>query len=270
MRNTTSRLAIAAVLAAGLAAPALADVTVTVDVSKDKDIFVFETITITKDVTISVDIVLFLDGAAEAQALANIKNENNFVSYSDLEIDTDFAASIVGAMVGNSGIVGVNQDAGYNVKQGNLVAVALVDSGRAFANSQAEADQLNSGHTVILGGGPRTKSYSTLILDTWNFGTGGVHQLNQNAGNNNSQLNLVAVAAGLATADEEDVTVALSEAALGQETSNNLVVETGTYKTADITGSLNGNIGGVLQVNQASGNNANQANLVSVAAYVTP
>jgi hypothetical protein len=56
MRNTTSRLAIAAVMALGLAGPALADVTVTVDVTKDKNISVTETLTVTKIIFIDIEV----------------------------------------------------------------------------------------------------------------------------------------------------------------------------------------------------------------------
>jgi hypothetical protein len=116
--------------------------------------------------------------------------------------------------------------------------------------------------------------YSTSIDGSINGPAPGIVGVNQNAGNNNNQLNAVAAAAGLDTAATTDVTGAMSEAALGQqnggvETGNN-VLESGTYKTASITGSLNNNAGAVIGVNQASGNNANQANMVSLAAYVRP
>jgi len=288
MTRTTTRLAIAAALASGMVvgvvAPALADVTVTVDVSKDKTIIVNELISITKTVTITATIDLDLDGAAEAQALANIRNQNNIVIYNDVDAnDIDFSAVIDGSILRNSGIVGVNQDAGYNAKQGNVVAVAFTDSGNAFANSQAEADQINSGHTVLEGPAnppfpfvdptnnpPGTVVYQALITNAVNGLIGaGIVGVNQNAGNNNSQLNMVAVAAAVDTAGT-DVTAALSEAALGQENTGGSVTESGTNKTARITTALNTNTGGIIGVNQAAGNNANQANLVSLAAAVTP
>ena len=304
MRYTTSRLAIAtafaATMAVGVVAPALADVTVTVDVSKDKTITVEETISITKTVFIDADIFLVLDGAAEAQALANIRNQNNTVIYNDDDADDiDFSAVIDSSVLANAGIVGVNQDVGYNAKQGNVVALAFTDSGNAFANSQAEADQINSGHTVLEGPAnpplppgavvpdpvanpPGTVQYQALITNGSISGLmgAGIVGVNQNAGNNNSQLNMVAVAAAVDT-EGTDVTAALSEAALGQQNggpedtggpgSGNSVTESGTIKFARINGgSLSNNVGGIIGVNQAAGNNANQGNLVSLAAAVTP
>ena len=304
MRNTTSQLAIAAVLASGLIGPALADVTVLVDVSKDKTITVDELVTITKTVTISAEFDLFLDGAAEAQALANIRIEDNFVQYNDEDPDdVDFSAVLDNSVLTNTGITGVNQDAGTNVTQGNVVAVGIVDSSNAFAGAQAEADQINARNRVREGNEPifdptngepfpnpanaaNTAVYEADITDSINGNltdASGIIGVNQNAGNNNSQLNMVALAAGVELDDDPgenpDVTAALSEAALGQENIGfgdiaevglveASVIETGTFKTASITGSLSDHRGGVIGTNQAAGNNVNQANLVSVAASV--
>ena len=305
MRNTTSNLAIAAVLASGMIGPALADVTVLVDVSKDKTITVDEVVTIIKTVSIRADFDLFLDGAAEAQALANIRNEDNDVTYNDADpTDVDFSAVLDLSVLLNLGITGVNQDAGTNAKQGNVVAVGIADSGDAFAGAQAEADQINRRNQVTEGDQdpfhpqlgspfpnpaivPNTAVYEADITDSINgnpAGASGIIGVNQNAGNNNSQLNMVALAAGVELDDQgeeganPDVTAALSEAALGQLNVGfpppiegpqvNSVQETGTFKTASLTRSLNDHRGGVIGTNQAAGNNANQGNLVSVAASV--
>ena len=61
--------------------------------------------------------------------------------------------------------------------------------------------------------------------------------------------------------------VALSEADLGQFTTNNNVLENDVKKTADIISSVNMNTG-VTQLNLSGGNNGNQANVVSVAAAI--
>ena len=58
--------------------------------------------------------------------------------------------------------------------------------------------------------------------------------------------------------------VALSEGALGQENALNTVIEAGVIKLASITDSINGNFG-VVHVNQATGNMANQANVFALA-----
>lgn len=371
MKNTVSKLAMAVVLASGLAgglvAPVLADVDVKVSVNKTKDIGVFpaeinenenlqqgtgnplaatltESISITKIVNIKVnvgldggkdangnflaDTPLILESAAEAQAIANMRStRNNLFLNGDegaqnpvggiqIDIDPDglldgslFFAEILDSVLGNSGIVGVNQNAGTFANQGNLVAAGVVGNGDAFANAQAEADQINSDNTfhegkpgatpildasgdLIFPGNPEgLNTFTAIITGSINDTDGiGIVGVNQNAGNSSNQLNAVAIAAGLAVdgnIDELGATVALAEAALGQVNGDdpatidastepgiqpadegNVVTEESTLKTATILSSLNGNSGGVIGVNQAAGNNVNQGNLVSIAAFV--
>ncbi len=197
---------------------------------------------------------------------------------------------------GNRGIVGVNQDVGNMVNQANLVAFALTGDEDAFTDAQAEVDQRNggadpsiepangpipTGNTVQWGADPGTPNAAdpillTALIDTsisYNLGVVGV---NQNAGNMNNQTNAVAVAAGIdfgPRTNENPVggtppaltgAVALAESALGQENSNNLVNEINATKKAEIKSSLNFNKG-IVGTNQSTGNNGNQANVVSVA-----
>ena len=66
-----------------------------------------------------------------------------------------------------------------------------------------------------------------------------------------------------------DASGVLAESDLGQVKSGNLVSEFHATKTAQIENSVNGNVG-VVGVNQAVGNNSNQANVVSIAATLAP
>jgi len=86
----------------------------------------------------------------------------------------------------------------------------------------------------------------------------------------------VAAAAGVTFDGPTEVggsSVALAEAALGQETTGNVVIETttgegfGTNKLASATNSLSGNTG-ITQANQSVGNMGNQGNAVAVGAAV--
>jgi len=60
------------------AAPALADVNVYADIDKEKTITVIETITITKIVNLTADVTTVGDQAAEALAIANQENADNY------------------------------------------------------------------------------------------------------------------------------------------------------------------------------------------------
>jgi len=316
MTNTVSRSALAAAMAvgvvtaiAGIAAPSFADVDVTVSIAKVKTIVVDEDITIDKDIVIDIDVgrVLVLDaegdpigfklvglGAAEAQALANVENTDNVETLDHVT----YAAELIGSMSNNTGITQFNQAAGNMQNQGNLVAAAVVDTGDAFANAQAEVEQLNGDGPDVEGQNPeppfnilpavgntvnaKDSTFTASIGPGSLSGNTGIVQLNQDAGNNNNQTNAIALAAGVDNDAAEDVLVALSEAALGQESSNNVVTEGGgttlangdltnndaTFKSATMDGALNGSTGAVIGVNQAAGNNANQGNVVSVAAFV--
>lgn len=327
MRNIASKLALATVLAAGLAGPALADVTVFVTVDKTKDISITETISITKIVDINVLIDVELARAAEADV-----NVNQGISFN--LVDRDVSSLVVGGPPGtdpllevlldsgqilrvaliedsigstttgdnNIGVTGVNQDVGAFANQGNIWSVALTNEDPAapslFTDAQVEVSQRNTGNDVLYIDNPDGSveeplngpvSINASIIDSID-GNLGITGVNQNAGNMSNQVNAVAIAAGAVLVDAngtsdpppntdfldfgaDDLTgaaVALSEAALGQENVGNEVTETteaGTDKQASISVALVGNLG-ITQVNQAAGNNANQANLVSISAFV--
>lgn len=267
-----------ALLGVGVAS---ADVFVFATIDKTKDITITEEIQVFKDVDLDVLVPVRATKAAESDALVNQTNaENRACTNCDEKRDT-----ITGSGNTNSGVLSINQAAGNMNNQGNAVSIAvdvIVTPGpgqqqppdpesAGFAEAQAAADQRN-GATGDLG--PNTVDTvnllfrSGLIENSLNDNTGVVHA-NQAPGNMNNQANALSVAVSL------DAGVALSEADLGQVNVGNVVRESdatagttlrvGINKRADITGSINGNTG-VVGVNQAVGNMANQANVVSVAA----
>jgi len=263
------------------AAPALADVNVYADIDKEKTITVIETITITKIVNLTADVTTVGDQAAEALAIANQENADNYACENCAEKQN----IITGSVLTNTGITNVNQSVGNMNNQGNITALALdnppggqdsTPSDRSgFANAQASVDQREGqvvvGYLVdeetgeitpILANSPNVVN-STHILFRESTITGsinhnvGVTNVNQAAGQMNNQMNATAVAVCL------DGAVALSETDLGQYSIGNQVYETYTTKTASILGSINENRG-VTFVNQTSGNMANQGNALSL------
>jgi hypothetical protein len=214
--------------------------------------------------------------AAESEALVNQFNFNNrSCTNCDEKRDT-----IRNSGNTNSGVLSINQAAGNMNNQGNAVSIAvdvLVTPGRSngetpidpdsagFAESQAGVDQRNSPNFVDT---INILFRDGLIENSLNDNTGIVHA-NQAPGNMNNQANAASVAVSL------DAGVALSEADLGQINTNNVVRESdasggsvGIHKSAVVRGSINGNTG-IVGVNQAVGNMANQANVVSVAAALS-
>ena len=304
MKNIVSKLALAAVLAAGFAGQAFADVDAVASIDKTKKVSVIENISIDKDVTLNLDIgtadvELQLARAAEASAIANITTSNNLVDRVPVVGDINGNAlphqdNIRAALIGgnssaaqsindNDGLTGVNQDVGAMTNQGNLWSVALSEENPTdpslFADAQAEVDQKSIDNEVSFVNGEGAASiggqidFNASIDGSINDNTG-LTAVNQNAGNMNNQTNAVAVAAGVSLvgnqAEVSGASVALAEAALGQVSTGNDTDEldpAGALKTSTISGSINGNIG-ITQVNQATSNMGNQGNVVAAGAAV--
>jgi hypothetical protein len=286
------------------ALPALADVAVTANVTMQKDVMVFEDIVKNKNVTIQVGRLdgFMVDHAAEAAAIVNAASDGVTVNGNGSQSESfsvNLDASMDASITGNSGVVGVNQDVGNSVNQGNVVALAYTVGdgtpggfGSALADSQAEASQANSGSSVTERGvrahdepqpdtvipdpnfpNDRTKDTvipgaivavpdsdvkSASLLGSVNGNTG-ITGVNQNVGNASNQHNGVSLAVGL------ESVAALSEAALGQANTGNSVDESGTVRTASISGSVNANVG-ITAVNQNTGNFNNQSSMVAFSA----
>jgi hypothetical protein len=293
-------------LAMMLSAPAMADVGVSATIGLDKTVYVNEDIakfkTIQIDVTDPLD-ALMTDEAAEAAAIVNASNDGVFVggptgSTSDqVDYNVNLDASITDSITGNTGIVGVNQDVGNSVNQGNLVGMAYTaGTGTALADSQAEASQANSGsgvvergvrqHDEIVDGGTTTTgdpnfaddgkkiviienpdgtitildtAVKTATIENSVISNTGITGVNQNTGNSSNQHNGVSLAVGVGAI------AAMSEAALGQSNSGNTVDEVGTVRTASLTASVMLN-SGITAVNQNTGNFNNQSSMVSFSA----
>ncbi len=266
-------LSVAALLILGLGVgTAFADVTVTATIDKDKDMTVTETLSKVKVVNIDVDVSMEVNKAAESEALINQDNSGNYAC----ENCAEKQAEIIGSVLDNLGIVTFNQAAGNMANQGNAVSVA-VDSGTSdgdeggggtpggeangtefgYAEAQAAADQVMTNNEI--------NSIQILFRDALISGSiqnnSGIVQGNQAVGNMANQANALSGALSLA-----EPGVALSEADLGQVNGpHESFVEYAVYKTAKLENSIINNTG-IVQVNQSSGNNANQANLVAVSA----
>lgn len=276
----------AALLTGALTTPALADVDLKVLVFLYKDVEIDEYVFVIKEIDIEAYVYRELDNDAEAYAFANVLNIGNFVGRqvrgtndSTVTREATILSSIGdGTADGdNDGVTQVNQDVGNMVNQGNLAAYGLTGDADAVTVAEASADQINTGNVVAWGqvgdldpDDPLTAISITALIDGSVIGNDGITQVNQNAGNMNNQTNMLALAAGLESDENggDEGMVALAEADLGQFNVGNTVVEFNTTKSATMNGSINTNRG-VTHVNQAVGNNTNQANLVSVSVNLT-
>jgi hypothetical protein len=293
MQNTMAFAAAWGLL--GLALPAAAELDLYVDVDKDKDVFVVVDLYVDKFIDIDVVLNEVLDGAAEAHALANIDNSFNNVGACEescpggpamdpsgnfLTYNLDLEATLTDSVQGNQGIVGLNQDVGNMVNQGNMLAFARTEftdgASLIVSDAEAEIDQLNTYNTAeqeeLLPqpeiGIPENDfdifddpDHASTIRNSINRNNG-VVGVNQNSGNMNNQTNAVAMVIGAGNA------IVLTEASLGQENTFNEVLGIETVKVDLIASSINGN-NGVVSVNQSVGNMNNQASVIAFGALTT-
>jgi len=138
---------------------------------------------------------------AEAEAWVEQDNTNNTVTHLEDPIDgvpfnpnndvlggnRNIVATIRNSINGNSGIVGVNQNAGNMANQTNAVAMA-VGFGTVAALSEAALGQENSGNTVTEAGVSKLAYVADSIT-----GNQGVVHVNQSAGNMANQSNVFAL-----------------------------------------------------------------------------
>ena len=267
------------VAAVGLlaASPAIADVKTKFDVDSYKKKKVLELVLKLKAGLFIVGVLDEAEAMAESVTLVNQRNYDNKACENCAE-----KRSIIGAagedvendsLSGNSGVISVNQSTGNMNNQGTAISFSINegpagdgevyrDAKSSWADSLAAVGQLNYDNRVV--------SEDILFRDSTIQNSGntnsGLLYVNQSAGNMNNQANALSAAVSDPTdGDNTDLGgVALSEADLGQINTNNRVRERRIEKNADIVGSFNTNTG-IIGVNQASGNFANQANVVSLA-----
>lgn len=268
MKKLLTGLAVA-LFACALALPAWAEVDARADVRVSKDVRIVEFIGKLKVVLIGVLFLEQADGAAESLALVNQENEDNTADV-DLDTEEGFAEDSLDALIkdgdvggsisGNAGITQVNQDVGVGANQANVAVVAVTDATSSIVDAQSAVDQRNNDNDVDMRGpfDLEDPARTAKIINSVN-GNRGITQVNQNAGNWSNQANALALALG-----DDGAILALSDAFLGQENTDNRVTAFTTVKTSIITGSVNSNTG-VTSVNQNSGNMNNQGTTISFA-----
>jgi hypothetical protein len=248
----------------------------------NKTVVTNEAITIATTVSIIQPVVTLADDAAESSATGQQTNSGN----QDCGNCAEKADVLYYSQDTNTGLTSVNQAGGNDNNQGTLVSAAVdtytgshttpsgtpttpsgtPTAGQGFAHAQAEATQVNSTNDVEA----VDLTFRNALIDHSDNGNVGLTYTNQATGNNNNQLNELSLAFS-----ERPSGTALAESDLGQFNTGNRVGEGGSTleaqdpvginKTATVTASLNNNIG-VFGVNQSSGNNGNQANIVTIAA----
>ncbi len=260
-------LLISVMAAFGFAAagPAMAEVNIDVTIDKLKIKRVIELIVKIKLVRLVAIVFIEPDKFAESEALFNQVNKHNEAC----ENCAEKTSEILNSVNFNTGITTVNQATGNMNNQGNIISVAVdafveetngngtIVLSKGFAESQAAGEQVMK-HNLI---NTINILFRDAVIDHSINDNIGLTQVNQSVANMMNQANAISIAVSLVPG------VALSEADLGQVNKHNDVFETDVIKNVLLDHSINRNLG-VTQVNQAGGNNGNQANVVSVAAAI--
>ncbi len=156
---------------------------------------------------------------------------------------------------GASGLVGINQSTASGSSQGNLVALAVSDDAASVAYASAVSSTSSIAYRMSANNAPDVGIAS--------FGNGavGIIQANQLAGIGGQQSNIVALASasdGIALAN------AASLQARPDDTSTDEGAPPPLVSTASLRDSLNGAVG-LAQINQATGADNRQTNLIAKA-----
>lgn len=243
------------------AGPAYADGDVYVTTFLGKEINQYELFYNDTEVLVLAEVNVNATEVANSSAILNQRNEYNFACENCAEKES----IIVDSASRNVGMVSVNQATGNMNAQGTLISAAVdteqeppgTDERYGFAEATASAEQINQYNNTFATG----ILYRDASIDNSFNGNDGLAYGNQAVGSMANQTNVLAAAFSLA-----DSGVAMSDAQLGQANADNHVTEYGTvHRSSSISGSINNNTG-IVGVNQSSGNMANQANIVAIAA----
>lgn len=153
------------------------------------------------------------------------------------------------AFAGGRGVVSVNQAAGDSNQQVNNSALAIARSGRAAANQRTE---MHSEEVAVAG------SSGAVIGDLAFRGVHGAHGINQAAGSANQQANTRVFALGRAT--EIDDAVLMQQNAGGRSTGSESTQPHTESRVTHVSPSAFDGASGLVQMNQAAGNNNASAN----------
>lgn len=252
--------------------PSFADNHVTGSVDSTTTITATEIITINKDVDINVSLSAEMDRAAETEVISNQDTSGNFLCKNcdltpevisglplppPLETEARIDGSSFTGETGPQGIISINQAPGNMNNQENTVSISAFfqdenSVSKTFLHSQAAVEQNSSGNTVDI----RYTTTQNIITGDAFKNAIGIIGVNQSAGNMNNQNNSVIISMG--------GSVILSDASLGQLSSNNSVTEYATYKYDVISGNAFSGVTGIVSINQSSGNMNNQSNIVVI------
>lgn len=196
------------------------------------------------------------DGAALSDATSTQRASNNSPS-----TNANTSALLADVANASTGIVAINQSSATGSAQANIASIALTKGtgglAAASATGSAVIGQSNPG---VFDGGLATSTIANIGNDS-----SGIYAINQVSGNGGTQENIIAIAAATNGVALADVT---GSGLNGSDNDNDSLGQNGQFPAnagaVSLTDSFN-NMSGLVQLNQASGGNNLQSNLIAIA-----
>ncbi len=183
-------------------------------------------------------------GVVQGEIIYESINQGNTVD----DPNSDRSTLIDASLIGNVGIISVNQDSGNNTNQANLRVLAIVAvSGFVVSDVNFWGLSRSYNNTIIASDGPRENRIAHSLQDTV-----GIVGVTQSSGNLNQMANLLVVGAGLTTAPGGFWAIADGELA-AESASNVLPAEDPTGPRQDIIEDSFAGFRGIRQIIQSSG-----------------
>jgi hypothetical protein len=174
-------------------------------------------------------------------------------------IDGVNSTNLTNSLMGNQGIVQVNQDSGIGANQANIVAISVAAGAGTTPIGVAILSDAHYSNNTIYASNVTRSSVIENILD----GSTGIAQINQNSGNLNRNLNALGIAIGWGTGDA----VVITEGNLAAATSGATFTYEGTFKSSS---SIDGvrNFSGIGQIAQTAGDGNVAVNSMAIGVTV--
>lgn len=206
-------------------------------------------------VTGSADTIMTGTGAAFVTIFASSVIRDNVLSV----IGSVNSTHLANSLMGNQGIVQVNQDSGIGANQANIVAIALGAGAGTTPVGVAILSGAHYSNNTIFASNVTRSNVIENILD----GSTGIAQINQNSGNLNRNLNALGIAIGFGTGDA----VIVTEGNLAAATSGATFTYEGTINSSNRIDGVR-NFSGIGQIAQTAGDGNVAVNSLAIGVTV--
>jgi hypothetical protein len=206
-------------------------------------------------VSASADKIITGTGAGFVTIFASSVIRDNVVTVFD-SVNT---TRLENSLMGNQGIMQVNQDSGIGANQANIVAISVAaGAGTVPVGVAILSDAHYSNNTIFASNVTRTNVIEN-ILD----GSAGIAQISQNSGNLNRNLNALGIAVGFGKGDA----VVITEGNLAAASSGATFNYEGTIQSSSRIDGVR-NFSGIGQIAQTAGDGNVAANSLAIGVVV--